>query len=426
MYAEQRPNGKWIGRYRDQNGKLRSAGTYVTKQEATNAAKRAAARDAARQSDDHALMTLHDYFYDVFLKNTRIMKRTRLEYEAAFRNHIDPGLGMERLEDITARDIRSVTRPIIDKGQVFLAHRIKAILSSVFTMLMEDDYIESNPARNVRLPSVRSNHFQSLDPETFKKIVEYLPSPASKFFALFLVGSGVRFGEAIGIRRSDFDPTTKEIHVRRRVIRLSYKHTDGTTRHEIVEGTKSGKTRVVPLSDAMAEALVEHCDTYNIKDDEWLFPYRIMSQGTPIKVVVGDSWTNGLTTFVHGTHRSYEKGKCRCDLCKRARAEHIRMERVRAGKPYRASRDKSGVTPWETWDGIWRHAVKDAGMEWNPRTHDLRHAHATILLSSGVDIYEVQQRLGHASINTTEVYLHRVQSMKSQAAAAADVFLDQP
>jgi integrase/recombinase XerD len=39
------------------------------------------------------------------------------------------------------------------------------------------------------------------------------------------------------------------------------------------------------------------------------------------------------------------------------------------------------------------------------RFHDLRHLHAVEWLRSGRSIYELQQRLGHSSIKTTEMYL---------------------
>jgi len=39
------------------------------------------------------------------------------------------------------------------------------------------------------------------------------------------------------------------------------------------------------------------------------------------------------------------------------------------------------------------------------RFHDLRHRHAVDWLKAGRSIYDLQQRLGHASIKTTEIYL---------------------
>jgi integrase len=36
----------------------------------------------------------------------------------------------------------------------------------------------------------------------------------------------------------------------------------------------------------------------------------------------------------------------------------------------------------------------------------MRHAHASWLLAGGADLQVVKERLGHASISTTEKYLH--------------------
>ena len=46
------------------------------------------------------------------------------------------------------------------------------------------------------------------------------------------------------------------------------------------------------------------------------------------------------------------------------------------------------------------------GFGFRPRVHDLRHAHASWLLSGGADLQVVKERLGHSTIATTEKYLH--------------------
>jgi len=56
--------------------------------------------------------------------------------------------------------------------------------------------------------------------------------------------------------------------------------------------------------------------------------------------------------------------------------------------------------------------------------HDLLHGFASILVNNGVSIYEVQNLLGHASINTTKRYANLApETLRKSAQVAADVFL---
>lgn len=71
----------------------------------------------------------------------------------------------------------------------------------------------------------------------------------------------------------------------------------------------------------------------------------------------------------------------------------------------------------------WDQARIKAGLK-DVRIHDLRHSFASILVNSGRSLYEVQQLLGHSSINMTQRYAHLSNESLMKAASCAGKLLE--
>lgn len=91
-----------------------------------------------------------------------------------------------------------------------------------------------------------------------------------------------------------------------------------------------------------------------------------------------------------------------------------RME-LFANSPHLIFTKSSGkpINEWDVWHVVNRGSLEAIGR--NIRTHELRHARATELEKKGVQIRDIKSYLGHSSLATTEIYLHRAESESLEA-----------
>ena len=67
-----------------------------------------------------------------------------------------------------------------------------------------------------------------------------------------------------------------------------------------------------------------------------------------------------------------------------------------------------------------RSAVIASGVRKHATVHTLRHCFATHLLMAGTDLCEIQELLGHRSLETTRIYLHVAKGMNPRARSPLD------
>ena len=431
---------RFTGYYRHA-GKRLSAGTWDTETEAMYNAIQAERSGLRKPSK--ANLTLSAYI-DQWLPTADLMPITKKGYRSILDRFVLPRIGDLEVTRIDRRAVQELLHELkADQVGSATIGQVKASLGSAFSKLVQSGEINSNPTQGIKIKIKQADLSNVLDPDDFKAIVKHLPTEGAQLFAQFLVATGLRFGEATEVRAKDINFKTGELFVQRRVSDLGASYNDGV-RFVVIEATKSGYKRSLMLSKTLLHDLKAYVITKGVAKDDLLFPRTIILTTGKLEDIRG---TKSLRPFVkdgklfqHGTLYSYTHGSCRCEWCRKAVRDHRQAKATAEAQPKQAKQkpyqkpkqepkqvsfiDQTSHLPRNMWRTIWNKAIAQSAIGWLPRTHDLRHANATQLLKSGVDVHEVKERLGHRSIKTTERYLHRLRSHQSKASEGANDFLE--
>ena len=433
-------NSRYTGYYRKE-GKPKSVGTFSSRAKALQAGF--LAEEGALDILPTNQPTLNSYAQDL-LNRTDVRLSTKKTYLILLKKYAIPTLGATRISAVKRQDIRELLDSLKKEGvsPSTISH-LKTALGYLFRQAVEDEVIQSNPTHRIKTPTTKPDPTYTLDPKDFQAILKNLPTDGARLFARFLIGSGLRFGEATELRVKDFNFISKEVYVRRTVADIG-KELNRGKRFAVVEATKNGEKRTVILSQSLISEIKRFVTTNNLTKEDLVFcKTQVLAEGklvSPTKSVGRKkAYTVGSRTFQHGTTYSYNVGGCRCIACQQAVKEYRHQYRKDKAKGKAESHSKSDskshiksqshsksedYLPRDRWRTTWNEAITKSGIGWYPKTHDLRHANATLLLKKGVDVHEVKERLGHQSITTTERYLHRVRHQQSKAAEVVNDYLE--
>jgi integrase len=141
---------------------------------------------------------------------------TQSSYRTALSRYIAPLLGRRQLKVITRSDAQGFIAELAVRGLARQTIKnVVAVLSSVLETAFQWSYVRENAARGVRLPS-RGPHVVGFIPSVHQvlAIIGRLPQPA-RMMAQLVALTGVRIGEAMGLRVEDCDLENRLIQIRR-------------------------------------------------------------------------------------------------------------------------------------------------------------------------------------------------------------------
>jgi len=406
---------RYTAYYRDLKDRECSAGTFSNKKDADRAWQRAEAKVAEGRLGDpgRGRQTFQVYVEQVWLPGHQIEATTRQSYTYSIYKHLMPEFGPMRMIDILPEHVRAWMARLRDAGVTPVTIRYnKVLLSAIFTTALSDQVVFLHPCRGVKVPTVAQKPRAIITPEQFGRVYDALPDDTMRLLAETKIETGLRWGELTELRVKDIDFPTRMLTVSRAVVEVNAKFHPAGGRFLVKDYPKNGEYRRLKLTSQIAGKLRAYAGERELSDDDLVF--AMPERGSALKMLVnpdrlGRTELNAAgRTYRHGTLSAYTAGRCRCEHCRRAFAQYRAQRRAAGMDNPRAprTRDTDGHIPRDWFrNQIWTPALAKAGVT-AVRPHDLRHAHASWLLAGGADLQAVKERLGHASIATTEKYLH--------------------
>ena len=254
-----------------------------------------------------------------------------------------PALGHYKLTD---------GKPLAEKSVEGIHNTLCSILSNA----VEEGYLLHNPAWKMYKPQGEKKARPVADEELVQRLIAALEGQRLKYETYFklVLATGMRRGEACGLRWSDINWKKRSIHIQRNVVKLS--------REPIFvkpPKTASGD-RVVYISKEMAKLL--------------------------------KSW----------------KQQCMWD---RKQNDEVLQE-----DDYLFRQPNGDPMVPTTFTFRFKKILRQNGLPENLNVHSLRHTNASLLIAQGVDVRTVASLLGHSQASTTlDIYAHAFDKKKREA-----------
>jgi integrase len=305
-------------------------------------------------------------------KAPQVRPATAGDYEARYRLHISPIFGSRKIGDITARDVTNWLAHLSSKGHsISSINGVRRVLSMIMDGAIQHDHISKNPVKAV------PKHKQSFNQKTHVKgpwskqeaqtaitLVKDTPVELAVTLALVL---GLRKGEVLGLRWSDFDfqHGTVRIARSRREARIFDKDGNSTTKVELYPPKNATSARLLILGPTVSASLLNHrakqAEIGHYIDGGWVFTN-----------------TKGLPLAPSGLYKRYRQ--------------------------------------W----------IETTGLTYI-RFHDLRHSAANLALAGKARIEAVSQFLGHSNIHTTKsIYAPYVEALNAEYVSAVEDQINSP
>ena len=352
----------------------RKTGTFRTKKEAEatkNGWQVAADNGTGVKNTNITITELCAMWLDV--QRPALKPRTLMHYERTVKQQIMEHIGALPVQRVQPATVDTLYALLRSKGYSEDAvHRVHQRLMQVFTYAVKRRIVAVNPVLAVDAPTVRPGVPTMLDTAQIGRFLTFAGACGYSPLWLLLVQTGLRRGEALGLRWQDVDLAVGKVHVQQTVECLGGKANISTPK-------TAAARRTITLFPESIAALKAHRTRQLAR--------RLLAA----------EWEDHGLVFASATGQPLNPNNV---------LRNFYMIVKKANAKSEEDDDRDALLPAFT-------------------IHDLRHTHASHLLAAGWSIAVVSRRLGHASpAITLGIYAHALADVPdgNLATPAAFVF----
>lgn len=388
----QRPNGTYEYRWTDKTGKRRRV--YAKTLEELREKEKDIERDKSDGIKAEARYVTVNELFDLWKQIKRGLKdNTFQNYQYMYNTFVRPEFGKKRISTLKKTDVKRFYNYLADERglQASTIDSIHTVLHQVLDMAVDDSYIRNNPSNNVLKELKQSHVFKTEKRKALTRpqqdlLLDFLQRnhTYNHWYPIFAVmlGTGLRVGEATGLRWCDIDLDNGMVDVNHTLV--YYCHRNEVEKNGCYFNVNTPKTetstRQVPMMDFVKEAF--------LKEKEYQ-----ENLGVECKAIV-----DGYTDFVFVN-----------------RFGNVQHQGTLNKAIRRIIRDCN--------DEVLMKGEDDPVLLPHFSCHTLRHTFTTRMCEAGVNVKVIQDTLGHADIATTlNIYADVTKELKLTEFIGLDEF----
>ena len=223
-----------------------------------------------------------EYWIDVKKKTVR--PNTVRNYTERYNKNIQKIIGRKILTEVKSIHCQKIFTDMAEEGyKTSTIYQTRIALFNMLEFAKENEVILSNPCKksvksDMGKPSQKK---EALTIDVQKKFIEYAKGQSYENQFRFILQTGLRTGELVGLKWEDIDFSKKAIRIQRS---MEYRYSVGEWR--IGEPKSKAGYRTIPLTDEAIRILTEQKEkNKNIKkiQEEWYEFIFLSRKGEPVK-----------------------------------------------------------------------------------------------------------------------------------------------